>query len=133
MVDGFSPNKLPDKGVEGAEILLNLSEPAGVVNGRPDLRPVSDDGRVAHEMLYIFISVLRYPRRVETVESFSQCLSSLEYELPRQTCLKSFEHQKLKQRSIIMDGSSPLLIMVLNVKWIVGIPTSYELLSHDIE
>jgi len=133
MVDGLSPNKLPDKGVEGAETLLNLFKPTGVINSRQDLRPVSDDGKIAHETSYIFISVVRYPLWVETVESFSQSLSSLKYELPGQTCLESFEHQKLKQRFIIMDWSSPFLVVVLDVKWVVGIPTSYELLFHDIK
>src|SRR4030042_665287 len=127
MVDHSSSNKPPDKRVERTELLLNFRKSTSVVHSRRYLRPVSNYIGVAGEVPYVFVGVLGYLLRVEIIKSFPQGFSSPEYEFPSQTRLKTFQNEKLEQRSVIMDGNTPLLIMILNIKRIVGIPASYEL------
>jgi hypothetical protein len=133
MVYRFSMDKLPDKSVERTELILNLRKLTSVVYSRRNLRSIPNHIRVTNKALHVFVGVLGYFSWVEIIEGFPQGFSPPEYKLPSQTRLKTFQNEKLKQRSVIMDGNAPLLIMVLDIKGIVRIPASYELFTHEIQ
>jgi len=61
-------DELPDKGVKGAELLLDFEEASGVRNGALYLEAVADDAGVEQQLLDACRREARNPLRIEAGE-----------------------------------------------------------------
>src|SRR5882724_5714690 len=64
----FSPNELPDVGVETPELLLHLEKRIGILDRRRDLQTVADDAFVAKQLFRLLGVIARHLRWIETVK-----------------------------------------------------------------
>jgi hypothetical protein len=59
---------------------------------------------------------------VEIVEGFPVMVSFFEYCQPAQPCLCTLKNQHFEKASIVMNGNTPFIIVICNVKGIVPAP-----------
>jgi hypothetical protein len=96
-----------------------LKEQPGIVNRRFDLRSVSDDARVPHQTGDIPSGEGRYLSRIEAGECLAKIFTLVKDGPPREPGLESLENQELVNRLIVADGSTPLVIVIGEIKRII--------------
>ena len=57
----------------------------------------------------------RDPRRIESGERRPVAIALVEYRRPRKAGLRAFEDEKLEEHAIVVNGHSPLVIVVRGV------------------
>ena len=112
----------PDVVGKTLELVFELEAPAGVVDGRLDLRSVADDAGIAQKPLDPTGVEPRDRGDVESLESPTKALPLAEEGEPAQAGLKSFQGDDLKQAPVVSNGSSPFEIVVSPIEGIVGAP-----------
>lgn len=108
-------------GIERTELGLDVLENTRVGDCGFYLGPVADDAGVCHQEFYFGIIVGQYLVAVEVVEGFSEGFAFVEYALPGQAGLETFQNHKFQQFAVVVHGTSPFLVVVMDVEGIFGI------------
>lgn len=104
--------ELPEKRSQRTEFLLQLQGLAGIAQYGLDLASVTNDARITAQPLYISGSEGRYGRYVETVESMTESVPSVQDGAPAEAGLKAFQADFLEKQGILGDRHTPFKIVV---------------------
>src|SRR5439155_4990056 len=107
-------HKSPDVLIESAELFLHLEESTSILNRGRNLQSIANNSCIVQQLRSFSLIVFRYLRRVEVIESAAIIVSLSQNRLPTQTCLRTFQDQKFKQRSIVVHGHTPFPIVISN-------------------
>jgi len=105
-------NELPDVMVEPSKLFLCLQEGSGVRDGRVDFELVPYNFGVDEQPGNVILGVLRDFSGVKIIKRFSITLSFSQNGGPAQACLRTFQNQKLKQASVVVNWYAPFVIMI---------------------
>jgi hypothetical protein len=111
-LDRHPVNKAPDAAGKAAKLFLDFNEGQGIGDGGFDFKAITDDAFILHKTFHIFCVHLAHFANIKILKSFPVILPALEDCGPAQTCLGPFENQEFKQDLIVMNGLTPLLIMI---------------------
>ena len=89
-------HKLPDVGIEASELLLDFQKPAGVVNRGGDLGLVSDDSRIAEQLLGFSLSISGHLLRIEMIEGEAVVFPFSQDGVPTQSGLSAFQDEEFE-------------------------------------
>ena len=112
-----SVNKSPDVRVETAELLLYVQKSFGILNRGRDLQAIANDSFVREQLLNPALIVSCDLSRVEIVESAPVILAFSQNRFPAEPGLRTFENQKLEQCPIVVNGDTPLTIVIIDRQW----------------
>jgi hypothetical protein len=112
MLDGLPANKSPDVLVERAEFFACNQDLFSVSDRRLDLQSVTNNPSVTEKTLDISVQVTSNFRRLEIVECLAIVYSFVQNRLPGQSCLRTLQRKKLKQRIVFVDGDAPFHVMI---------------------
>ena len=107
-----SINELPDVMVKASKLFLYLQEGSGVSDGCVDFELVSYDLRINEQSGNVILGVLGDFQNVKIVKRFSITLSLSENGRPTQSCLRTFQNEKLEQASVVVNCYAPFIIMI---------------------
>src|SRR5690606_15718543 len=119
---GCTPDKPPNVGGEGTELLLHLQEGAGVLHRAFDLAPVAHDARIHEKQSDAVLVETGHQGRVKAREGPAVSRPLLEDGQPAQARLGPFEDEKLKQGAVVKDGYAPLAVVVSHIIGVSGDP-----------
>src|SRR6202035_1945860 len=105
-------DKIPEVGVETAELFPDDKKRFRILDRRRNLQPVLHRPRGAEPPFHIACAVARNLPRAKSVERLSIVLPFLENRRPTQPGLRALKDQKLKQHSIVMNRHAPFLVVV---------------------
>jgi Outer membrane protein beta-barrel domain len=132
MVDlWFSLNEFPEKAIKGGPFLFHLEIRASIGNERMDFKSIADDAFIHQQLLNACFRVPSHFLGVKMIKRFSVIFPLVEDRLPTQTGLGALKIDQLKERAIIVEGNSPLLVMILNIKRVTQFDPSTSI--HCIE
>src|SRR3974390_2251438 len=118
--DRLAAYELPNEGVKGAELLLDLQEGPGVGNGGLDFQGIADDPRVAKECADFLCVITGDFGRIETAEEFAVAFAFLENGVPTETGLGALEDEEFEPAAVVVDGDAPFLVVVTDAEGISG-------------
>ena len=113
---GLPSDKLPYVAIEGAELLLHAQEGFGVLDGRCDLQLVAHDARIGKERIRLSRPIVSgNALGIKVMEGSTVIVALVEDCAPTQSGLRAFQNKEFKECSIVMDGNTPLLVVVADV------------------
>src|SRR5262249_7118926 len=115
-----SPHKLPDIGVEAANLFLDSQEGAGVRDGGGDFQAVADDAGILQKLANFLGVVAGDALRLEVVEDFALARSFAEDRVPTETGLCTFQNEKFKQYAVIVNRHAALFVVIRDVPAVCG-------------
>jgi hypothetical protein len=98
--------------VKASELFLNLQEGPGVRDGRVDFEIVPYDFRINEQSRNVIPGVSRDFLGVKIFKRFSIALSFSQNGGPAQSCLRTFQDQKLEKVSVVVNCYTPFIIMI---------------------
>src|SRR5210317_988188 len=103
-------DKIPDVVGKSAVLLLYFEKCPSIFPGPVNLEFVPNDTRILEKLVQALIAIPGNPRCIEVVEQGSISLPLSQYRNPGQSCLGSFEDQKLKLGLVVPNRDPPLFI-----------------------
>ncbi len=116
----------PDIGIEAAEFFLHLQKDFRIGNGGGNFQPVSNDPRVSQQLLTFLESNRATFAASNAGKYLAVAFAFFQDGVPTQSRLRTFQRQKFKPFSIVVDRHAPLFIVVSNVDFVRG-----PMASHD--
>lgn len=111
----LSADKTPDIFRETSEFRLDLLESLRVVHGRFDLHPVPDDARILKQLFDLRLAEPGDLFRLEIREGLPVIVPLPQNRVPAEARLRGFQGQKFEYQPVVMNGDSPLPVVILHV------------------
>jgi len=124
-------NKAPHIGIETPELVLDRKEGLGVTHRAADLETVANNAGIPEETRDLCRPELGHPRRIEADECQAIGVAFLENRLPAEPSLRTFEYQKLEEEIVVVNGYTPLEIVIRDAEWGAG-PGTARVLIHSL-
>ncbi len=107
-----SVHELPYVAIEGAVFFLHLQQRFGILHGGGDFQAVADDARVLEELREFALVVSGHAIGIEIAKGGAVVFAFVEYCLPAESGLRTFENQEFKQGAIIVDRNAPFFVVI---------------------
>src|SRR5690606_41120383 len=107
-------DEAPDIGVEAAELFLHVEETPRILDRRFDLQPITNDARIAHQLLDRARVETRDAHGIEFGERAAVAFALAEHRAPAQARLRGLEHEELEVHAILVHGDAPLAVVILD-------------------
>ena len=122
--DWLAVDETPDVVGKATPFLLHREKGAGVLPGAVDLEPVANDAGVGQQFVELPVGVTGDFVRVEAVEQCAVALPLSQYSNPGETCLRAFKHQEFEERLVVVQGHTPLGVMVGHIQFVGAAPVA---------
>jgi len=111
----LSSDESPLVGGEATQLVLELQEGLGILDGGLDLQPVADNAWVSKQFFHLAGGEAGDTLGLEALERFQVRGAFAEDRAPAEPCLGAFEDQELEQEPIIINRNAPLLVVIAHV------------------
>jgi len=123
-LDRYAADSAPEEGIEAAVFFLDFKECAGVLHRAFDLRAIPDQTLVLQEARPIPRGEPRDLHRVEPGKSTPVVFALAEDRHPAEPGLRPLERQHFEQDAVVVDGHSPLFVVVSRHQRVVARPVA---------
>ena len=100
------------RALEAADFALYMEHCARIAYGALDLQAIPNDARIGKQARHPPFVETSDASRLEVGKRFTIRIPFIQYGLPRQTRLGTFEHQELEQQAVVVDWYAPFLVMI---------------------
>ena len=115
---GLPADEEPHVRIERAEFLLHFQKGPRIRNRRADFQPVADDSGITEQSADFLIVVARHFRGIKSVKHFVVPRAFFQNRIPAQPRLRTLQNQELKPFAVVVNGHTPLLVVIRNVQFI---------------
>ena len=131
LINNFPFRPVPEVALKAPPLMLDSPEYSGIVHGGSDFQFIADDTGILPQRRQLFLVVSADLLHIKIIESLPKRLPLVEDALPGKPRLKALQHQHFKQLMVVVNGDAPLLIVISDVKGILGIsPAASDLFFH---
>jgi hypothetical protein len=128
--DGLPTNELPDVLVEAAELLPDPQIGFCIFDEPVDFQAVANNACIVHQGGSLCFIVIGHLHGVELVEGEAVGFSFVQYSEPTEAGLGTFEAEHLEELAIVVAGSSPFFIVVLDINIVALAPRAAGEVFH---